>query len=31
MTTLVIIIALVVIVGGYFISTQRSLVNLETP
>ena len=29
MTTLVIIIALVVIVGGYFISTQRSLVNLD--
>ncbi|MCR4582672.1 MAG: LemA family protein [Prevotella sp.] len=29
MTALVIIIALVVIVGGYFISTQRSLVNLD--
>ena len=26
---LLIIIALVVIVGGYFISTQRSLVNLD--
>lgn len=29
MTALVIIIAIVVIVGGYFISTQRSLVNLD--
>ena len=29
MTTLVVIIALVVIVGGYFVSTQRSLVNLD--
>ena len=29
MTALVIIIALVVIVGGYFVSTQRSLVNLD--
>ena len=29
MTALIIVIALVVIVGGYFISTQRSLVNLD--
>ena len=29
MTALIIIIALVVIVGGYFVSTQRSLVNLD--
>ena len=29
MTTTIIIIALVVIVGGYFVSTQRSLVNLD--
>jgi LemA protein len=29
MTALLIIIALVVIVGGYFVSTQRSLVNLD--
>ncbi len=29
MTALIIIIALVVIVGGYFISTQRELVNLD--
>ena len=28
-TALIIVIALVVIVGGYFISTQRSLVNLD--
>ena len=29
MTALIIVIALVVIIGGYFISTQRSLVNLD--
>ena len=29
MTALIILIALVVIIGGYFISTQRSLVNLD--
>ena len=29
MTALLIIIALVVVVGGYFVSTQRSLVNLD--
>ena len=29
MTVLLIVIALVVIIGGYFISTQRSLVNLD--
>ncbi len=29
MTTLIIVIALVVIVGGYFVSTQRSLVSLD--
>ena len=29
MTALIVIIALVVIVGGYFVSTQRSLVNLD--
>ena len=29
MTALIIIIALVVIIGGYFVSTQRSLVNLD--
>lgn len=29
MAVLLVVIALVVIVGGYFISTQRSLVNLD--
>ncbi len=29
MTALIVVIALVVIVGGYFVSTQRSLVNLD--
>ena len=29
MSVLLVVIALVVIVGGYFISTQRSLVNLD--
>ena len=29
MSVVLVIIALVVIVGGYFISTQRSLVNLD--
>ena len=29
MTALIIIIVLVVLVGGYFVSTQRELVNLD--
>ncbi len=29
MTALIVVIALVVIIGGYFVSTQRSLVNLD--